>query len=233
MNDARVDAIRNALSEMEIKLAEDPASVPPGYIQRNVAICARHSTYLSNLMMEVGKSAATAEKLVELLKAQVEIRYSEALMHNPEINKVKRTATNRAAMAKLIVADDMKELAARKAESIDLKYLMDACKRKERELKLVDQSIRLQAKVLGIELDLSKKGNGPQEEPEDDPDEPVNDALSRGDGTPVVSIEGPPDLAEDAPSELPIDSLVSGMEYDVPEVEGAPDTTAELLEKLG
>lgn len=225
MNESRVDAIYEILTSMVIKLERDPAAVAPGYIQGHLAQCSDYSSELSNLMVEVGRARSTVERAIELLKQQVEIKYSEALINDPEIKK-RRNAADRVALAKLKVAEDSNLLSSTREKEIDLRYLSDALKRKERELKIANSDIRLQSKVMEIELDLSGKTKRvpPDNPAEGEEDPPINEALKRGDGTPMVAVEKADGLdpEEGAPAvpcgDVDVESLVSGMGYDVPEV---------------
>ncbi len=152
MNIDRVKSVYDEISKYEIKLAEDPRSLGPLYLQNMIATCRNYLNLVSRLQLEVHREKQDLDRALRAAGTTYEVSFSEILVNDERVRRLP-SIEDRRAQANMILREQLSTIAELKGRLQDLEYVEKAVRHRHKELTSTMTEIKLQRSLIRDEID--------------------------------------------------------------------------------
>ncbi len=150
----RFKAIYDEILEYSIKLAADPASLGPKYLNDQIATCRNYINSVTLVLLELHREKHTLMRAMSGEEDILAIESNELLTNDDRVRRLPSIDDRKAAI-NVLLRDRVAAIAALKRQIQDLDYVEKAVKHRHRELKDTMAEIKLQRALLRDELDTN------------------------------------------------------------------------------
>lgn len=148
----RVKAIYDEISQYEIKLADDPRSLGPLYLQNVIATCRNYLNLVSRIQLEVHREKQDLSRSERAATTAYEVALAELLANDERVRRLP-SIEDRKATANTILRGQLNTIAEFKAQLQDVEYVEKAIRHRHRELTSTMTEIKLQRSLIRDEID--------------------------------------------------------------------------------
>jgi hypothetical protein len=148
----RVKEIYTEITQYEIRLAADPRSLGPLYLQNTIAECRNFLNAVSRIQIEVHREKQDVSRALRAQEASHEVSFVEILANDERVRRLP-SIEDRKATANVILRDSLNAITALKAELQDLEYVEKAVRHRHKELTSTMSEIKLQRSLIRDEID--------------------------------------------------------------------------------
>ncbi len=151
MDEKRVRAVYEELGRYEIELASDPISLGPKYLQEIIALCRNYMNQATKLLMEVNLEKQLLTRVLNALQVAYDVDADNLLANDERVRRLPNIK-DRESTVKVLLRDQLRVIATRKAEVNDLTCVEKAVKHKHGELKETMDAIKMQKSLIAAEI---------------------------------------------------------------------------------
>jgi hypothetical protein len=152
VNIERVKAIYAEIEKYEIRLAPDPRSLGPLYLQNTIAECRNFLNAVSRIQLEVHREKQDVSRSLRASEASHEVAFTEVLANDERVRRLP-SIEDRKATASVILREGLNAITALKAELQDLEYVEKAVRHRHKELTSTMSEVKLQRSLIRDEID--------------------------------------------------------------------------------
>lgn len=153
MQDDRINEIFQYIENANIDLDEDPFVRGPRYLQRQIAKCRNFMNEVQKFDREVAKERLTLERHLASLDAEYKVKADDLLVNDTTVSK-QPSLKDREAKINTILKDLVDDIHQANLLLTDIKHVDTVIQSKIRELKSVNNDIRLQIRLMENELKI-------------------------------------------------------------------------------
>ena len=148
----RVQAIYTEIMQYEIRLAPDPRSLGPLYLQNTIAECRNCLNAVSRIQLEVHREKQDVTRVLRAQEASYEVSFTEVLSTDERVRRLP-SIEDRKATASVILRESLSNITALKAELQDLDFVDKAVRHRHKELTSTMSEVKLQRALIRDEME--------------------------------------------------------------------------------
>ncbi len=152
MNLDRVKTIYDEITKYEIKLAPDPRSLGPLYLQDVISTCRNYMNAVSRIQLEVHREKQDLSRALRASETEFEVTFSELLSNDERVRRLP-SIEDRKATVNMMLRDRLAALSDLRGQLQDLEYVEKAVRHRHKELTSTMSEIKLQRSLIRDEID--------------------------------------------------------------------------------
>lgn len=209
----RIKAIYDEISKYELKLAPDPRSAGPLYLQNMIAECRNFLNAVSRIQLEVHREKQDLARTARAEETSYDVAFAELLSNDERVRRLP-SIEDRKATVNLILREQLNVISGLKAQLQDLDYVEKAIRHRHRELTSTMTEIKLQRSLIRDEMDSGAMYGDERKSDHERGAGPIGDEIDEGELDALLAqeeakAEAPvvPEPAEVGPAESSVDEV--------------------------